>query len=456
MSTIREWIDNARAFFTQGHARSIKIKKHIGASMVIKGLSILVSFLLVPLTIGYVDEMQYGLWITISSVVGWFSFFDIGLGKGLRNKFAEALAKGETQLAREYVSTTYAIMIAIAGGLLFLFYTANFFLDWEYLLNAPEGTGQSLSIVALIVFSFFCLNFVLKLIHVVVTADQRPALVGAMNLAANVIALGIIFILTQVTEGSLVYLAWALTAAPLLILVVGTLWFFARDYQAYMPSFSHINFDHFQVLISLGVKFFLIQVIQIIIFSTDNLIISHLYDPAEVTPYTVAYKYFGIITRVSAIICLPFWSAYTEAYVKGDTDWIIRTNKKLIRIWQVMSVGGLGMLAVSELFYRIWVPMVEVPFLLSCFMYVFVVIFAYGNIFVMFINGVGKVKLQMAFSIFGGILNIPLSILFAKHLGMGTSGVIFASTICMLFGALLGPIQFKKIISRTATGIWNK
>jgi O-antigen/teichoic acid export membrane protein len=242
----------------------------------------------------------------------------------------------------------------------------------------------------------------------------------------------------------------------LAVMVLASVWFFSRDYRAYTPSISHVKFRHFEGLMSLGVKFFMIQIIQIVIFSTDNVIISHLLDPSWVTPYTIAYKYFGIITRVSSIICLPFWSAYTEAYVKGDTDWILRTNKKLINIWKMMAVGGLGLLAVSELFYKIWVPTVEVPFVLSCFMYVFVVIFAYGNIFVMFINGVGKIKLQMIFSVFGGLLNIPLSILFAKYFGMGMSGVIFASTICMLYGAVLGPIQFKKIIYRTASGIWNK
>ena len=40
--------------------------------------------------------MVYGL--TLSSIIGWFAFFDIGFGNGLRNKFAEAIAKGDHQL----------------------------------------------------------------------------------------------------------------------------------------------------------------------------------------------------------------------------------------------------------------------------------------------------------------------------------------------------------------------
>src|SRR5665648_546203 len=95
-------------FFTKGHERSIKAKKNILASLIIKGLSIAISLVLVPLTINYINPSRYGIWLTLSSIVGWFSFFDIGLTQGLRNKFAEAKAKGEDNLAQILVSTTYA------------------------------------------------------------------------------------------------------------------------------------------------------------------------------------------------------------------------------------------------------------------------------------------------------------------------------------------------------------
>lgn len=75
-------------FFTKGHERSIKAKKNILASFIIKGLSIAISLVLVPLTINYINPTQYGIWLTLSSIVAWFSFFDIGLTQGLRNKFA--------------------------------------------------------------------------------------------------------------------------------------------------------------------------------------------------------------------------------------------------------------------------------------------------------------------------------------------------------------------------------
>ncbi|GAH31869.1 unnamed protein product, partial [marine sediment metagenome] len=78
-----------------GHPRSIRAKKNIFASFGLKGISILISFLLVPLVLNYIDITKYGIWLTLSSIIGWFGFFDIGLGNGLRNKFAEAIAKDQ-------------------------------------------------------------------------------------------------------------------------------------------------------------------------------------------------------------------------------------------------------------------------------------------------------------------------------------------------------------------------
>ncbi|HOP12476.1 MAG TPA: LPS biosynthesis flippase, partial [Lentimicrobium sp.] len=91
--------------FNSGHSRSVKARKNILASFFIKGVSIIVGFIFVPLLIGYLGEVEYGIWITMSSILAWVNYFDIGLGNGLRNRFAESLAKGEHQMARIYVST---------------------------------------------------------------------------------------------------------------------------------------------------------------------------------------------------------------------------------------------------------------------------------------------------------------------------------------------------------------
>lgn len=89
--------------------RTNKALFNIASSFVIKGASILLSLLLVPITLDYLNPYEYGIWLTLSSVLMWINYFDIGLGNGLRNKLSEALAVGDDNLARIYVSTSLAL-----------------------------------------------------------------------------------------------------------------------------------------------------------------------------------------------------------------------------------------------------------------------------------------------------------------------------------------------------------
>lgn len=76
-------------------------------------LSIALSLAIVPVTVNYVNGEQYGIWLTISSIVAWIGYFDLGLGHGLRNKYAVAKARGNVKLIKQLISTTYILFVAI-------------------------------------------------------------------------------------------------------------------------------------------------------------------------------------------------------------------------------------------------------------------------------------------------------------------------------------------------------
>ena len=121
--------------FTQGDARSVTIKKNVVASLVIKGVGILTSLLLVPLTIGYVSPELYGVWLTLSSILTWVGFMDIGFSQGLKNKLTEAIALGEWERGRSLVSTTYFMMLIITVPLCVILEIIVSHVNWVGLLN---------------------------------------------------------------------------------------------------------------------------------------------------------------------------------------------------------------------------------------------------------------------------------------------------------------------------------
>ena len=86
-------IDKLGNILNGGSQRTRLVKKNILVSMLIKGWGSIVQFLLVPVTLGCLNQYEYGIWLTINSILVWIDSFDIGLGNGLRNNLAESLAK---------------------------------------------------------------------------------------------------------------------------------------------------------------------------------------------------------------------------------------------------------------------------------------------------------------------------------------------------------------------------
>ena len=416
----------------------------------------LISLLLVPLTIDYLNPTKYGIWITLMSVIAWFNFFDIGLGNGLRNKMATAKAEGNDELAKTYISTTYAIVTIISTVLFILFCGVNQYLDWSKILNTTEDVVE-LEKLVFIVFSVFCLQFIIKLINVVFVADQRPAMSSAINTIGSLFSLLVVFILLKTTKGSLLYLGVSFSLINLIVPFLAGVWFFNTSYKKYKPSIKSIDFSQFKDLMGLGMRFFIMQGAALVVFMTDNIIITQISGPQDVTPYNVAYKYFGIATMLFTIITTPMWSAYTDAYVKKDFTWIKQATKKVYQLWLIVFVGLALMLFVADYAYLLWVgDKVVVPFLLSAIMALWVLFSTGTMVFSNFLSGISKIKLSLWHSVLVSIINIPLSIYFAKNLGMGSAGVILASVACVFPRAIFQPIQYWKIINNKAKGVWNQ
>lgn len=157
------------------------------------------------------------------------------------------------------------------------------------------------------------------------------------------------------------------------------------------------------------------------------------------------------------IIVTPFWSAITEAYTKNEFGWIKKSVKHLVRIWFLSITVLLVMLLVSNQIYYLWIGnTVYIPFILSVAWVVFIAVQSLNSIFVHFINGVGKIHLQLYLSGISAIINIPLAIYLAKYLEFGVVGVIASTIITQIMMLFAFYIQYRKIINNNAVGIWAK
>lgn len=437
--------------------RSQKADLNTFLSFFFRGGSILLSFILVPLTINYIKPDIYGVWLTLSSLVGWIAMLDIGIANGLKNKLSESLAKKNYMQGKMYVSTTYVTIGLIAFGLICLYLIFYQFINWQSVFNSPFIPEYKLRDVVSIVAILFLLKFIADIINVVASAFQMVAVTSFLLFLSNLGVTLSVWILTKTTSPNIIFLAICLSLIPFLISVIASLIFFNTSFINVKPSFKKVNFKRSRGILSLGWQFFVLQIVVVVIFQTDNILISHFFEPKEVTNFNVAYKYYSILSVIFSIVLAPYWTAFNEAYFNNEISWIKNSIHKLIKIFLLSVLASILMIVVSSTFFKLWVgDEVQISIGLSVWLCLYIAIMNWSSIFSNFLNGIGKIRLQMIFAPLVGVINIFLSIFFIKVMHLNIISIPLANTLSLSFGAFLGFFQYKKIINNKATGIWNK
>ncbi len=449
---------NVDSIFLKGKSeRTKKALLNAFVSVVFKSIRILIGFILVPISIDYLGPTGYGVWLTIFSVFMWMQILDVGLGNGLRNRLAEAIAKGDIYKAKVYVSTSYFFLLIISSSIFVFCVIIYPLVNWGQIFNAPQELWSQVNKTVFLMFIFICLRFFFQLILRVCQASQDPAYREVIDAFSGLFLLFLVFCLYKYASSSLVYYSVAVGFSSVIAFLVFTIILFSTRYRKISPNLSFIEFKCIKDIINLGALFFIIQLGGIIIYSTDNFLISHLASPEEVTVVNIARRYFNVLFMGFLVVISPLWSAVTDAFNREDLLWIKKAVNKLTKLWGLMVICIIFMLIFSNYFYHLWIgDRVFVPFSISFIIAVLVLLRSFGAIFTHVINGFGFLRVQMIDTIIGMVLNIPFSIFLAKYLKLGALGVILSTVIIVFIGIMLRLLQYYKIMNGTAKGIWIK
>ena len=77
------------------------LKKNISILLLLKPLSMVLSYVYIPIVLNFLGEEKYGVWVTLLSIISWVNYFDIGIGNGVRNKVTECVAANDRNRATE-------------------------------------------------------------------------------------------------------------------------------------------------------------------------------------------------------------------------------------------------------------------------------------------------------------------------------------------------------------------
>lgn len=426
----------------------LKIGKDNINSALLKGLNILCTLLLVRFTIKFVGEETYGIWLAILSFITWFSSIEVGITNSLRNSITTFFSDKNLVALRSLIgkgykklSVSYLIAIIVLTTSIYLF-------DLELLFKPNGSKVEDLSIAATISITLYFLHYIFFFLNSILLSTHQPVKTYLLALVQNLVVLfGIVFFIYSDAKPTLILICIWFSAVPLLTWMIGSLILFRTRLHNLKPHFSASPSKKEKNNKGLFISFLTIQISLLIIFSTDNLIIINFLNGEEVTKYAISFRYFNLITVLFNLILLPYWASFAEAMHRKDKTWIRKTIRKLVNILVTLALASIIMLTLANPIYSLWLGYeVNIPFALSGFTALSILLTAWYSIFSYFLNSINEVKNQRNWITVSAVLNLALSLILIKLLG--TSGVILATCISMLPVCIALPIQYNKIMSR--------
>src|SRR6266436_1005058 len=422
-------------------------------SYIAKGLTLLMGFVSVPLTVHYLGAERYGVWLTISSLLLWVALTDFGLaGNALVNVLSEAVGNDDRESARHYAASAFWALVTIALVIGVVFTVAFHSIPWRAVFRVSDATStQELESTCALVLTLFVINLPLSLLRSLYNAHQDGYLANIWGIAYGVVSLLGLIVVTRF-HGGLPQLVVALSGIPALVLLASAYHAFVRRYPWLAPAPSAVRWTCIRRLLKLGGKYMIMQLASLGIYQSQAMIITQMLGPSKVVIFVVTAKVITLPVELAYMGTAPFMSAFGEAKARRDWNWIKGAYKNATFGSVALGMPLAAALAlVAKPLILIWAGPSAVPdphLVLWLFIYtaVSVCLMMSGHL----LTGVERLEPLALSIVLCAIGCVVLGVLFAPWWGL--SGVAFAMAISKI--ATFWPIQVYEVrrIFRATSG----
>ena len=298
--------------------RGGRIAAAVSSGAAAKLLSASLTLVSLPLAVRYLGPERFGLWATIASTVVFLSLLDLGIASTLTNHIARAFATGDREYAAGYAANGLLLtsLVACVAGVAMA--AAWFRIDWMTLLNVSANVPRGeVSATVAVAGALMLLGLPASLASRIFAGYQEVHFSNALIAAGTVANLAglVCGIALRVSMPVLFLLSVGSVTLCNLVGLAGILVWFKPWLR---PRFSLLQWTRSQELLSSGSGFLLIQIAGAVVFSSDNVVISHYLGAAQVTPYNVTWRFVGLTAVLHSLIFPALWPAYAEANARGD------------------------------------------------------------------------------------------------------------------------------------------
>lgn len=295
-----------------------------------KVVSMAGNLILVPMYLLYFGKEQYGLWLVILSIVSYFGFSNIGITQSVSNHVAGYNARNQYKNIISIVSTGFWLFIVIISAILIFILGIILLAPLESILKVSDEL-QDIVIPVLVISSVF---FLLKLPLSVFNAALR-----SLNLIYKEQIFMLIFTVVQfigviivlVSGVGIIGLSFTYGFTGLLSGIL--LYFYLKKIiPDFYISIKFIDKASIKKLMKPGGYFFVLNLGALLIFATDNIIISSSLGVESVTAYAIAFKVFLIILSIASVVTQNIIPSISAAYSLNNNQYLYDVYIKTLRL----------------------------------------------------------------------------------------------------------------------------
>jgi O-antigen/teichoic acid export membrane protein len=391
-----------------------------GTAVVARAVQVSTSLITIPLTIHYLGNERFGLWMTISSVLAMANFADFGIGNGVLNTVADAFGKNDYDRIRAAISSGFAVLSAIGLLLLALFASTLAWVSWADVFRVVSAQARAEATPALMVFACcFALNIPLDLVQRAQLGLQEGFRMNLWQVCGSFAGLAGVIIGIHMHAG-LPLLVAALAGAPVAALAFNTVQFFVVSRPDLRPRVRFVSRQTIARIVSFGTLFFVLQLVAAVGFSADNFIIARTLGASSVPDYSIPQRMFSLISLMVVMLVTPLWPAYGEAIARGDTLWVRRTLRRSVTfVFAFAVVASLAMLLMAHRLLAWWIgPRLSPPFVLLLGLALWTVVDCCGNTVTMFLNGASIMRFQIIVASIFGVSCLAVKVYLTRRYGI--------------------------------------
>jgi O-antigen/teichoic acid export membrane protein len=361
--------------------------------------------------------------MSISALMAFLKFSDLGLGNGLVGAISQAEGRGDRLYAQRAISSVLVCLCVIACFLLVAFPISARLIHWDFVLGLASLKDRGEIQAAILIFvALYAIGLPVNMVQQVQRSLQQGYISNVWVACGSLLSLVGVYI-AAIHHARIPWLVAIISGVPLIPAMANGLVLYFVQRTDLRPSLLDFDREVAKGLLGKGLLFFGLGIAGALAFDSQNIVIAHILGPASVGVYAVVQRLYSVIPVVVGYIAMPLWPAFGDAIGRQEWPWIGRALRRGITVTAaIASTLALLLFAFSGPILLHWTHgAISAPEGLIVGFSLWAVLSAISSPISMLLNAAHVLWFQIISSILFGLLTISSTIYFLPLIGVAAS-----------------------------------